>query len=171
VGRVKEAIGAEQASGALVKEPILGQSISFPSGGAITFLDTPGDTSWKNSENDLSIVFLLEYGETKWLFTGDLEEKGELKLIKPGLIPRVDVLKVGHHGSATSSTVDFLHASQPSLSVISAGADNKFGHPAASVLDNLQQIGSTVLRTDQLGDITLTTDGVQIWVRETRQRE
>src|SRR3990170_4365332 len=111
------------------------------------------------------LVFLLEYGQTSWLFTGDLEENGELLLVKSGLLPQVDVLKVGHHGSATSSSLEFLERIRPNISIISAGKGNSYGHPAPIALKNLQLIGSAILRTDQLGDIELVTDGDEIWVQ------
>jgi competence protein ComEC len=164
VTEVKEAIEAKLTSGAVVKQPILGQSISFPSGGAITLLSSSDKIPVGASENDRSIVFLLEFGQTRWLFTGDLEAIGEQQLLKDGHLPLVDVLKVGHHGSASSSTIEFLNTLQPSLAIISAGANNKYGHPADLVLENLRQIGSTVLRTDQL-------DGAQVWVSRTHFRE
>ncbi|OGJ38402.1 MAG: hypothetical protein A2383_03025 [Candidatus Pacebacteria bacterium RIFOXYB1_FULL_39_46] len=171
IERVKEAIEHKQALGALLKQPILGQSISFPSGGALTFLKLPDQKSEQVDENDQSIVFLLEYGETRWLFTGDLGANGELKLVKSGLLPRVNVLKVAHHGSDSSSNLDFLTTIQPDLSIISVGADNKYGHPTTTVLENLNKIGSVILRTDQLGDITLTANETKIWVSRTHQRE
>jgi len=168
---LKEAILQEQANGAALKQPILGQSVRLPEGGWLTFLEKPGENPAAQSKNDRSIVFLLEYGRTSWLFTGDLEEKGELWLGASGLIPQVDVLKVGHHGSATSSSLVFLEKISPSLAVISAGRKNSYGHPAQSVLENLAAVGSAVLRTDQLGDIELATDGETIWVQSTGLRE
>lgn len=168
---LKEAINQEIPQGASLKQPILGQTIGFPSGGKITFLELPDGLAWEPSENDRSIVFLLEYQGTKWLFTGDLEEKGEQEMLKNGFFPRVDVLKVGHHGSQTSSTMEFLQQTKPSISVISAGANNSFGHPAAAVLENLRQSGSRVLRTDELGDIELRAAANRIWLQSTLQRD
>jgi len=95
IREVKEAIAAKLTRGASLKQPILGQSISFPSGGVVTFLSLPSEPTEELTENDRSIVFLLEQGGTKWLFTGDLEAGGELKLLKLGLFPQVEVLKVG----------------------------------------------------------------------------
>lgn len=167
---LKEAIAQETSGGALAKQPILGQSVRLPSGGVLTFLERGGDSSLETTENDRSIVFLLEYGQTKWLFSGDLEEKGEQQLVKMGVLPLVDVLKAGHHGSATSSSLDFLERTRPRVSIISAGAGNKYGHPAASVLERLRAVGSSVLRTDQLGDIELRTDGQTVWLQSANRR-
>jgi len=171
VAGLKEAISREQQDGTILKQPILGQSVRLPSGAIITFLESPGEIPPPVTENDRSIVLLLEYGNTRWLFTGDLEEKGESILVQNALLPQVDVLKVGHHGSATSSSLDFLERIQPKWSVVSAGAGNSYGHPASSVLENLSAVGSVIFRTDQLGSIELATDGVKIWVQSTDRRE
>jgi competence protein ComEC len=168
---LEAAILQETAGGMLWKQPILGQSIGLPDGGTMVFLERPGENQTDLTENDRSIVFLLEYGDTRWLFTGDLEEKGEQNLVKNGLLPLVDVLKVGHHGSASSSSLDFLERTRPVFSVISAGLNNKYGHPTAVVLERLQKIGSVILRTDELGDIDLATDGHEIWVQSTYAHE
>lgn len=171
VNDLKEAISQELAQGARLKEPILGQTVGFPSGGKVTFLNLSGDKTQGLTENGRSIVFLLEYQSTKWLFMGDLEEKGELSLLKKGLLTQVNVLKVGHHGAATSSTVDFLEATFPQVSVISVGKNNSYGHPTQLVLENLRKIGSRILRTDQLGDIELITENGKIWLQSTLKRE
>jgi competence protein ComEC len=163
---VKEVINQELAQGAVLKEPILGQSISFPSGGKLTFLKLPGNLAWEETENDRSLVFLLEYQGTSWLFTGDLEEKGERLMQQNGLFPRVNVLKVSHHGSQTSSSNQFLQTIQPDIAVISVG-DNSYGHPDPLVLQNLQQINAQILRTDQLGHIELAAQAGQIWLQST----
>jgi competence protein ComEC len=164
---VKEAISQEIAEGSFLKRPVLGQSVRFPSGGLLTFLEREFKQGSEISENDSSIVFLLEYGKTRWLFTGDLEAPGENILRKNGLLPRVDVLKVGHHGSNTSSTTEFLAKTLPGISIISAGAGNSYGHPAAEVLRNLEKIDSHILRTDQLGNIEMASDGEKIWLQST----
>lgn len=164
---VKEAISQEVADGSFLKRPVLGQSVRFPSGGRLTFLERKTEEGAEISENDRSIVFLLEYGKTRWLFTGDLEAPGERILQKNGLLPRVDVLKVGHHGSNTSSTPEFLARVLPGISVISSGKGNSYGHPASEVLQNLEKIGSRILRTDQLSNIEMASDGEKIWLQST----
>ena len=109
--------------------------------------------------NDASIVLRIDYGKTSFLFTGDAEDWSEYMMIDAGAELRADVLKVGHHGSRTSSTAEFLEAVSPALAVISVGKDNGYGHPAAEVLDRLEAAGALVLRTDELGTIILTSDG------------
>lgn len=166
---LEEAISQEAEEGAFVKRPILGQSVRFSSGGRLTFLEIPEVPGRNLSENDRSVVFLLEYGATRWLFTGDLEAAGEQLLEEKGVLPRVDVLKVGHHGSATSTTDGFLSETEPTVAVISVGADNKYGHPAPSVLERLEKSDVAVLRTDELGHVVLASDGVRVWLESVRR--
>ncbi|KNB74186.1 DNA internalization-related competence protein ComEC/Rec2 [Brevibacillus reuszeri] len=120
----------------------------------------PGQTS-AYTGNDSSVVLQLTAYETIVLFTGDVERNGEFRLVKGGL-PPVDVLKVAHHGSKTSSTEALLSAIQPKAAVISAGANNRYGHPSPEVLTRLKNAGSSVYRTDQQGAVTLiiTTSGM-----------
>ncbi len=116
--------------------------------------------------NDTSVVTRLEHGDNSWLLTGDLPEEIEEKILARlngnTDILQVDVLKVGHHGSKYSSRVDFLRAVQPEMAVISVGEKNRFNHPAYAALDRLRRIGAQILRTDQLGDICMVSDGARI---------
>ncbi|MGG1658789.1 DNA internalization-related competence protein ComEC/Rec2 [Brevibacillus sp. NRS-1366] len=113
----------------------------------------PGQTS-VYAGNDASVVLQLTAHQTTVLFTGDVERNGEMNLVKNGLRP-VDILKVAHHGSKTSSSEALLAASSPKVAIISAGANNRYGHPSPDVLKRLKKAGSTVYRTDQQGAITL----------------
>jgi competence protein ComEC len=121
------------------------------------------DSAWAASladANDASTVALIEYGDVRFLLTGDAEQGEEAWMLQRyagGL--RADVLKVGHHGSATSSSPDFLDAVQPRVALISVGAANTYGHPSAEVVRSLADRGAQVLRTDQLGSIVVRTDG------------
>ena len=81
---------------------------------------------------------------------------------------RTDVLKVGHHGSRTSSAEEFLDAAAPEFAIISAGPDNSYGHPNRDVLDRLREHHAAVYRTDQDGLITVRTDGKRLWVETGR---
>jgi competence protein ComEC len=112
--------------------------------------------------NTASTVLRVSMGETSFLLTGDLDKPGEDALIRSGSDLQSTVLKVGHHGSNTSSSPEFLARVQPSIDVIEVGASNHFGHPTQTVLDRLS--GDLVLRTDQGGDVRVTTDGVRLWV-------
>jgi competence protein ComEC len=109
--------------------------------------------------NNESVVARLTYGETSFLFTGDIEEGTEEKLLSSGFPLDVDVLKVAHHGSATSTQEAFLDAVSPKLALISVGAENRYGHPAPIVLDRLARRGISVYRTDREGRIAVVSNG------------
>ncbi len=109
--------------------------------------------------NNYSIVFRFDYGDNSFLFTGDAEELAESEILQSKLLIDADVLKVGHHGSDTSSSQAFLDAVSPGWAVISCGTGNTYGHPHAETLARLQAAGATVLRTDLDGTITFTSDG------------
>ncbi|MFE8696755.1 DNA internalization-related competence protein ComEC/Rec2 [Cytobacillus sp. FJAT-53684] len=109
--------------------------------------------------NDQSIVLFAAIGGLKWLFTGDLEEKGEEQLVEHYNNLKIDVLKAGHHGSKTSTTPLFLDQVQPKLAVISAGKNNRYGHPHQEVLENLKERRIRILRTDIHGAITYIFSG------------
>ena len=94
--------------------------------------------------------------------TGDAEGAEEEWLLRQKVPLRADILKAGHHGSATSTTTAFLDAVAPRVALVSVGAANGYGHPSAAVMAELRTRGTTVLRTDQLGSIVLRTDGVRI---------
>lgn len=123
----------------------------------------------KMSDNNGSIAIFAVFGEVKLLLLGDLESTREVALMEDGLITRVDIQKVGHHGSKTSSSIEFLSKSKPEISLISCGLDNKFGHPNKEILDNFQSIDSQVLRTDQLGTIEIMSDGQKLWLKNKKQ--
>lgn len=110
--------------------------------------------------NDSSLVVRLDYGEVSFLFTGDAEAEAEHAMLTnvPDLLP-VDILKVGHHGSYTSSSSDFLAAIQPEIAVYSAGAGNSYGHPHAETIANLRAVGATIYGTDIHGTVLIRSDG------------
>lgn len=105
----------------------------------------------EGEDNAYSVVLWLEaYGST-FLFTGDLEQEGEMRLLHEKAVGTVDVLKVGHHGSRTSTSKPWEEALSPKLSVISAGKKNRYGHPHREVIERLETNGSIILRTDRCG--------------------
>ena len=113
-------------------------------------------TTEKNSNLNLSsIVIRMVYGEESFLFMGDAEEKNE----SSRQWPQTTVLKVGHHGSDTSSSESFLNQVKPEISVISVGINNTYGHPKKTTLDKLNALETSIYRTDQNGTITITCDG------------
>lgn len=113
--------------------------------------------------NDKSGIIKIVHGDNTFLFVGDAEKKAEKLLVRnySGFL-HSDVLKVGHHGSRTSSTVEFLEKVSPKFALISAGIENKFNHPAPDVVDRYEGIGASMLRTDISGAIVLQSDGKEI---------
>lgn len=128
------------------------------------------DSTWMSTlddPNEASVVLLAQYGTVRFLLMGDAERGEEHWLMEnERVFLAADVLKVGHHGSSTSSGNDFLDAVHPALAVISVGAGNSYGHPDSSVLRALARHGAAVLRTDQVGSVVVRTDGRSIEVEE-----
>jgi competence protein ComEC len=113
--------------------------------------------------NISSIVVKLTYGNKSFLFTGDLPSEQENYLAeKYGALLDVDVLKFGHHGSKTSTSPEFLATVAPEYGVVSVGADNKYGHPNKETLDLAAKDNVKVLRTDEVGRVVFSTDGVNL---------
>lgn len=115
-----------------------------------------------NNVNDDSLVMRLTYGDTSFLFTGDMTADSEKELIEDGENVKCDVLKVGHHGSSGSSCYQFLYEAEPKIAVISCGRDNDYGHPHEETLGRLKDAGVTVYRTDELGSIVIFSDGITV---------
>ena len=101
---------------------------------------------------------VIRWHDVSFLLTADIEAKAERALLRDGVELHATVLKVGHHGSKTSSTREFLDAVQPSISVVSSGKDNPFGHPAAEVVARLDEYGP-VYNTAHVGPVRFETDG------------
>lgn len=114
--------------------------------------------------NNNSVVIRLTYKENSFLFTGDLEEEGEKRLMSRGVELKSDVLKVGHHGSSTSSTREFLKEVSPEIALISAGRDSSYGFPAPRTLKSLEEKDIFILRTDQWGAVKITSNGKRLSV-------
>ncbi|MBV8082844.1 MAG: DNA internalization-related competence protein ComEC/Rec2 [Candidatus Eremiobacteraeota bacterium] len=110
--------------------------------------------------NNNSVVLRVEFGRSAVLMTGDAQAEAEARLLSHGGADlRADILKVGHHGSAYSSTPEFLAAVHPRIAIISCGRHNVFGHPSPQTLAALADVGSTIYRTDVDGSVSTTTDG------------
>ena len=112
-------------------------------------------------KNENSIVARIDFGETSVMLTGDAEKKAEKDILATYSTSELDcdVLKVGHHGSSTSSTQEFIDAVTPQYAIISVGEGNNYNHPNEDTLKRLEDAGATILRTDQLGSIVLASDG------------
>jgi competence protein ComEC len=111
------------------------------------------------SLNDSSVVVKLVIGEVSFLFTGDAETQAEQEMLRRGHDLKSTILKVGHHGSRTSSTDAFINAVSPQVSVIQVGAGNKYGHPNTDVIERFIRRNIQVYRTDLHGTIVISTDG------------
>jgi len=138
------------------RSAITGQSWSLSPDSSLKILWPPDVTTDLGADNvhARSVVALLQVGEKKMLFTGDAEASVEVKLIDdPDLVHGVDVLKVGHHGSDTSSNLSFLEMLKPQFAVISVGVDNHYGHPSPFTVGRLESIGAKIFRTDKSSDI------------------
>ena len=133
----------------------LGQAVVTVMGPVKSYADT----------NDTSIVLWVKYGETNFLFTGDMETEAENDMLDywEGKVDwKADVLKVGHHCSNSSTGYRFLNEVNPAYGVISLGKDNSYGHPHKEPMSRLRQAGVTILRTDELGTIQAVSDGKEV---------
>lgn len=130
------------------------QVFSLPSGGEIRTIPMSGSY---NDPNDASVIVMLDYGETQALFMGDASKEVEKNNLKK--FTDVDVLKAGHHGSRTAGSTDFLNQTKSEYVIISAGLDNRYGHPHAEALSAYFHCGAVVYGTYRSGDIVMTTDG------------
>lgn len=145
---------AVAAEGATVREPTRGYSTQID-GLDIAVLNPSQLTGDPNED---SVVFRLTCGKVSVLLTGDATSDSEASMLATGLGLDSDVLKVGHHGSSTSTSTAFLAAVTPEDAVISVGAGNTYGHPAQDTLDRLAAVGATAYRTDENGTVVLTSD-------------
>jgi competence protein ComEC len=161
---------AEREPGASVSLARAGQRLQLDDTTSVEVLyPTDQDARSPLSEGDInngSIVMVLRYGSFSALLTGDAEAPVEASLLSRGLVPDVDLLKVGHHGSRSSTTAAFLAAAAPSVAVISSGGGNEYGHPAPETLATLATApGVVTYRTDTDGSVEVVTDGRSLTVR------
>lgn len=147
-------------SGGGIKVPSVGDEYELGSAD-ITILGVNGGSD----TNDTSIVLRIDYGSTSFLFTGDAERDAEQTILNSGADLSATVLKVGHHGSDTSTSYPFLREIMPEYAVISVGKDNSYGHPTDDALSRLRDADVKVYRTDLQGDIYCTSDGKTVSFR------
>ena len=133
----------------------------------ITVLSPPEGADLGDELNNASLVLLCEGAGVRFLLTGDAEAPMEEIMLQNGL-PQVDVLKVGHHGSVTSSSKAFIEALSPAYAAISCGVGNSHGHPDPETLETLESVGAQVLRTDTQGTLVFNASGGQIDVQTER---
>lgn len=126
----------------------------------------PVHTDYDNL-NNVSAVIRVDVGGTSLLLSGDAEQKAEKDVLSANdaALFNCDIYQVGHHGSSTSTSLEFFTAIEPDICVISCGYGNSYGHPHTTVLELLKMSGATIYRTDTEGTIVLETDGETIWQR------
>lgn len=153
---------AAESHGTPIRVAVAGETISVGDGVRLEVLHPyPGFGS--ESRNEKSVSMRLVYEEFTFLFTGDAEQQGEQAMLQSGRPLQALVFKAGHHGSASSSSQPFLAAIRPQIIIVSAGADNRFGHPAPEMLQRAYDAGAAVLRTDELGTIAVMSNGQEMW--------
>ncbi|MFZ5365024.1 MAG: ComEC/Rec2 family competence protein [Patescibacteria group bacterium] len=140
------------------------KSLEFADGVNLEFIYPLEDIAEKQFDelNNSSIVCKVTYKNKKFLFVGDAEAAVEKALIDSAVDLRSDVLKVGHHGSATSSTEEFLTAVDPEYAVVQVGQDNEFGHPSLTVIRRLERLGIEIFSNDLNGQVSVFSDGDNI---------
>jgi beta-lactamase superfamily II metal-dependent hydrolase len=165
-GTFEKLISAMEKKGIRVTVPKVGDAFAA---GIIKFTVLAPGKKFKDL-NNMSVAVRLAHGETAFLFTGDAEEKSEREMLKSRQPLRADVLKVGHHGSRSSTTAEFLDAVSPSVAVISCGGGNSYDHPHAETLSKLDrpERNITVFRTDRDGTVVITTDGRKVTLPRAR---
>ena len=124
-----------------------------------------------SDQNNNSIVISLKYGDIDFLLTGDAENRAEAAMLAQSVVPvpRVEILKAGHHGSRTASSPDFLNVIRPEVAVYSAATGNSYGHPHKETIINLDNIGAKIYGTDVHGTVVITTDGKTYTVQTAKQ--
>ncbi len=135
-----------------------GEWIDFQDGVEMHIL-APSPTLFTAKDNNKSLVLQVKYRKTSLLLTGDAEREEEEDLIARKVPLGANLLKVGHHGSHTSTSAEFLTAVHPQIAILSAGKNNRFGHPHPEVVERLSKAHVQTYRTDQHGAITCDSDG------------
>ena len=154
----EDVLDAISNKGLKVTAPSKGDSFKIGDSNCEVMTDSILD---KDNLNLASIIIRLEFGSNSFLFMGDSETENE----NTRTWPKTDVLKVGHHGSNTSSSEKFLNQVKPTYSIIMVGEDNSYGLPKQKILDRLMKIGSKIYRTDETGTITVTCNGETVQIQ------
>jgi competence protein ComEC len=142
-----------------IKVPQAGEQLQI--GSAIITLLAPNSNTYEDL-NNYSIVTKLRYGNTSFIFQGDAEDISESEILAKQLDISADVIRIGHHGSASSTTSEYLNKVNPKYAIISVGENNDYGHPNTTTLDKLSQRNITTYRTDINGTIIASSDGENI---------
>ena len=150
----KELLKSIQSKDMMIEEALVGDKIKFTDKIEAEIMAV--DNTQPEDENDASIVVQITYGEMEYLFMADATTKVE----KNRVWEDIDVLKVGHHGSNTSSSKSFLESVDPEISIISVGKENSYGLPKDTIIKRLNSIGTNIYRTDVSGTIQIISDGI-----------
>jgi competence protein ComEC len=163
----RDVLLAIKTKGLKVKSPIPGFNIDLDPTVNVQIL-APNSPRYKDL-NNYSIVLKVTYNKTSFLLTGDAERESENEmLLSSAVSPKADVLKVGHHGSNSSTSAAFLKAVAPKYAVICVGKDNKYGHPSQTTINRLKRAGVKIYRTDLNGNIIAKSDGQKIVIKTTK---
>lgn len=154
------------AENAIVHEAERGKSIQV---GVLTFVILHPTKPLNMDTNNSSIVLSLSYGEIDFLFMGDAERQAESSVLN--LVTDIEILKVGHHGSRSSSSFEFLNIIKPDIAIYMAGVGNRYGHPHQETIDTLNKVGAKIYGTDSSGTIRITTEGKTYSVQTTKYGE
>lgn len=154
---------AIQSKGLGVTDPQPGESFNL--GSATCTILAPIPPVAEDDLNNYSIVIRLLYSSTSFLFAGDAQAESEKKMLARDFTLKSDVLKVGHHGSNSSTAPDFLKAVSPQYAVIMVGEKNDYGHPHQETLDRLNKAGVKIYRTDLNGNISFMSDGSNLTIK------
>lgn len=159
----REFLKQVEISGARYRIAVRGQSLDMGDGVRVEILN-PGPNTTYSDLNNQSAVLRVTYKKTSFMLAADAEEEAERDIIESGADLHSQVLQVGHHGSRSSSSTDWLDAVRPKIAVISCGYHNRYGHPAPQAIERLQSSGARIYRTDRQGAVQLTSDGQTIRV-------
>jgi competence protein ComEC len=155
----KDVVASAKGKKLGIKTPKVGEK--FTLGDSICTIFAPNNENYEDM-NDYSIVIKLEYGNTSFLFTGDAGVASEKEIINQGFNLESTVLKLGHHGSHTATSEEFLNQVNPTYGVITVGQDNDYGHPRQNVMEKLKGKRVKVYRTDEQGTIIATSDSKEV---------
>ncbi|MDE6780304.1 MAG: MBL fold metallo-hydrolase [Ruminococcus sp.] len=147
-------------------EAELGRKINL--GDAELKIIAPNSEDYSNV-NNYSVSFIMHHGKNSFIFTGDAEKLAEKEMLENNALEDIDVYKVGHHGSDTSSSEDFLNVIKPDYAVISCGEGNSYGHPCDVTIENLSKFTDRIYRTDLCGTVVFESDGKDLTVKTERE--
>lgn len=152
-------VNTANQKGLTLQHPAVGTEFAFGTGKFTVLAPSSIDSG---DSNDNSVAIKLENGQNSFIFTGDAESSSESAMCSFGINLDCDVLSLGHHGSASSTSWEFLQSTVPEFAVISCGAGNQYGHPHAETLEKLQDMGILVFRSDKQGTVIALSDGEKI---------